>query len=108
MKAQLIHGTSGRRRGRAKRFRTGSAAESAHPNDLWQADQHRLDVMVLDETGKPARPWLTVIRGDQSRAVAGYTVFLGDPTALRTALALRQATDGGPYRRAHILSVRAG
>jgi putative transposase len=51
----------------------------------------QLDVMVLDETGKPARPWLTVILDDHSRAVAGYTVFLGDPTALQTALALRQA-----------------
>jgi len=65
--------------------------ESAHPNDLWQADHTELDVMVLDETGKPARPWLTVILDDHSRAVAGYTVFLGDPTALQTALALRQA-----------------
>src|SRR5664279_4562221 len=57
--------------------------ESAHPNDLWQADHTELDVMVLDETGKPARPWLTVILDDHSRAVAGYTVFLGDPTALQ-------------------------
>src|SRR6478735_6313581 len=65
--------------------------ESAHPNDLWQADHSELDVMVLDETGKPARPWLTVILDDHSRAVAGYTVFLGDPSAWQTALALRQA-----------------
>ena len=65
--------------------------ESAHPNDMWQADHTELDVMVLDETGQPARPWLTVILDDHSRAVAGYTVFLGDPTALQTALALRQA-----------------
>ena len=65
--------------------------ESADPNDIWQADHTELDVMVLDERGKPARPWLTVILDDHSRAVAGYTVFLGDPTALQTALALRQA-----------------
>jgi putative transposase len=49
--------------------------ESAHPNDLWQADHTELAVMVLDESGKPARPWLTVILDDHSRAVAGYTVF---------------------------------
>ena len=48
--------------------------ESAHPNDLWQADHTELDVMVVDETGKPVRPWLTVILDDHSRAVAGYTV----------------------------------
>ncbi len=65
--------------------------ESAHPNDLWQADHTELDVMVLDENGRPARPWLTVILDDHSRAVAGYTVFLGDPSAMQTALALRQA-----------------
>jgi len=65
--------------------------ESAHPNDLWQADHTELDVMVLDESEKPARPWLTVILDDHSRAVAGYTVFLGDPSAMQTALALRQA-----------------
>jgi len=47
--------------------------------------------MVLDETGKPARPWLKVILDDHSWAVAGYTVFLGDPSAMQTALALRQA-----------------
>ena len=65
--------------------------ESRRPNDLWQADHTELDVMVLDEAERPARPWLTVVLDDHSRAVAGYTVFLGDPTALQTALALRQA-----------------
>lgn len=65
--------------------------ESAHPNDLWQADHTELDVMVGDEAGKPARPWLTVVLDDHSRAAAGYTVFLGDPSAWQTSLALRQA-----------------
>ena len=65
--------------------------EAVRPNDIWQADHSELDLMVLDETGRPARPWLTVILDDRSRAIAGYTVFAGDPSALRTALALRQA-----------------
>src|ERR1700712_1637698 len=65
--------------------------ESTNANDLWQADHTELDVMVLDESDRPVRPWLTVILDDKSRAVAGYTVFLGDPTSLHTALALRQA-----------------
>jgi putative transposase len=30
--------------------------ESAHPNDIWQADHTELDVMVLDEAGAPPRP----------------------------------------------------
>jgi putative transposase len=65
--------------------------ESAHPNDIWQADHTELDVMVLDEADAPVRPWLTAILDDHSRAIAGYTVFLGDPSAMQTALALRQA-----------------
>ena len=65
--------------------------ESARPNDLWQADHTELDIMVLDESDQPVRPWLTVVLDDRSRAVAGFTVFLGDPTAAQTALALRQA-----------------
>jgi hypothetical protein len=51
--------------------------ESVHPNDIWQADHTELDIMVLDETGRPVRPWLTVILDDRSRAIAGYTVFAG-------------------------------
>ncbi len=41
--------------------------------------------------GKLARPWLTVIEDDHSRAIAGYAVNLDAPSALQTALALRQA-----------------
>lgn len=50
-----------------------------------------LDVMIAGPAGTPARPWLTVIEDVHSRAVAGHTVFLGDPTSLQNALALRQA-----------------
>ena len=56
--------------------------ESVHPNDIWQADHTELDLMVLDETGRPVRPWLTVVLDDRSRVIAGYTVFAGDPSAL--------------------------
>ena len=65
--------------------------ESVHPNDIWQADHTELDLMVLNEGGAPTRAWLTVILDDRSRAIPGYTVFVGDPSALQTALALRQA-----------------
>jgi putative transposase len=61
------------------------------PNAIWQADHTLLDIMVLDANGEAVRPWLTSILDDYSRAVAGYTIFLGAPTALHTALALRQA-----------------
>ena len=61
------------------------------PNAIWQADHTLLDILVLDANGAALRPWLTLILDDYSRVVAGYTIFLGAPTALQTALALRQA-----------------
>ena len=57
-------------------FELALRRESALPTDLWQADHTKLDVMVVDETGKAVRPGLTVILDDRSTAVAGYTVFL--------------------------------
>jgi len=47
--------------------------------------------MILDHAGRPVRPWLTVIVDDFSRAIAGYAVNFSAPSALQTALALRQA-----------------
>jgi len=64
---------------------------AARPNEQWQADHTLLDLQILDAKQQPVRPWLTVVLDDYSRAVAGYTVFLGDPTAEQTALALHQA-----------------
>jgi putative transposase len=61
------------------------------PNAVWQADHTELDIAVLDTNGKEVRPWLTVVVDDYSRVIAGYTVFLGAPSALQTSLALRQA-----------------
>jgi len=64
---------------------------AAAPHALWQADYTLLDLLILDEAGKPARPWLTTVVDDRSRAVAGTRVFLGAPSTLQTSLALRQA-----------------
>jgi putative transposase len=61
------------------------------PNAIWQADHTLLDILILDANGEAVRPWLTIVIDDYSRAVAGYTIFLDAPTALQTALALRQA-----------------
>lgn len=60
-------------------------AEAARPNDMWQAEHTELDVMVLDEAGRPPRPWMTAILDDHSRAAAGYMVFLGDPSTAQTS-----------------------
>ena len=61
------------------------------PNATWQADHTQLDILIIDANGKEARPWLTTVIDDHSRAVASYMVFLGAPSALNTSLALRQA-----------------
>ena len=61
------------------------------PNAIWQVDHTELDILVLDAAGRTVRPWLTIVVDDHSRALAGYTVFLGAPSALQTSLALRQA-----------------
>jgi putative transposase len=65
--------------------------EAGQANGIWQADHTELDLVVLDDNGQSARPWLTVIIDDFSRSVCGYTVNLTAPSALQTALALRQA-----------------
>ena len=61
------------------------------PNQTWQSDHTELDILIVGANGKPDRPWLTTVMDDYSRAICGYMVFTGAPSALNTALALRQA-----------------
>jgi putative transposase len=65
--------------------------EATGPNAVWQADHTELDILLKDGRCGPEKPWLTVILDDYSRAVAGYALFFGSPSAIQTALALRQA-----------------
>ncbi|MHB1303436.1 MAG: transposase [Acidiphilium sp.] len=65
--------------------------EASISNEMWQADHTMLDIIALDDAGGPVRPWLTAILDDHSRAIAGYFISLNAPSALNTALALRQA-----------------
>jgi putative transposase len=65
--------------------------EASSPNELWQADHSQLDVWLIDDRGQPDKPWLTVILDDYSRAVAGFGLSFRAPSALQTALVLRQA-----------------
>jgi putative transposase len=58
---------------------------------MWQADHTPLDVWLLDEAGKPAKPYLTAIEDDYSRMIVGYRLSFQPATALTTALTLRQA-----------------
>jgi len=65
--------------------------QASAPNELWQADHSLLPLLVLNEQGKPVKPWLTIILDDYSRGVLGYYLGFASPTTLQTALTLHQA-----------------
>ena len=75
----------------ADRYELLYRREASRPNEMWQADHTPLDLWVLDEHTRPARPWLTIVLDDYSRAVAGFALSLHAPSSIQTALALRQA-----------------
>ena len=65
--------------------------EAERSNAIWQADHTPLDILLIRPDGEPAKPWLTVVIDDYSRAVAGYFLSFENPCTLHTSLALRQA-----------------
>jgi len=65
--------------------------EATLPNELWQADHTLLDIVLLNERNEEQRPWLTTILDDHSRVLCGYFLYFSAPSAINTALALRQA-----------------
>jgi putative transposase len=79
--------------------------EAGKPNEIWQADHTQLDLWVVTPSGRPARPWLTLIEDDHSRAVAGYAVNLDAPSALTTSLAFRQAIWRKPQPDWHVCGI---
>ena len=81
--------------------------EAKNPNDIWQADHTQLDIWIIDDKGRPARPWLTTIEDDHSRAAAGYAVGLDAPSSLSTALAFRHAIWRKPEPDWHVCGIPA-
>ena len=73
------------------RFELVHRREAMGPNAIWQADHTPLDILLIRPDGQVAKPWLTVVIDDYSRAVAGYFLSFDDPCTLHTSLALRQA-----------------
>lgn len=72
-------------------YETVHRREASAPNEMWQADHTLLDLELLCEKGEVVRPWLTLVVDDYSRAICGYFLSLNAPSAVNTALALRQA-----------------
>ena len=65
--------------------------EADRPNAVWQADHTPLDILLIRPDGAVAKPWLTTVIDDYSRAIAGYFLSFEEPSTLHTSLALRQA-----------------
>jgi putative transposase len=84
-----------------------SRREADKPNDIWQADHTLLDIWVRHDGGPPARPWLTVIMDDYSRAIAGFGLSFHAPSSLQTALILRQALWRTPMPQWRVAGVPA-
>ena len=81
--------------------------EASAPNEVWQADHSLLPLWILNEQGKPAQPWLTIILDDYSRGVPGYYLGFQNPTALQTALTLHQAIWRKADPRWHLCGIPA-
>ena len=75
----------------AEAFELLHRREADAPNAIWQADHTLLDILVLGPDGTPVRPWLSVVIDDHSRAIAACRLSTEAPSALQTALVLREA-----------------
>jgi putative transposase len=80
----------------SERFDLVHRREAKGSNAVWQCDHAELDIALLKEDGSSAKPWLTIVIDDYSRAIAGYYLDFVPPCSLRTCLALRQ----GIWRKA--------
>ena len=88
-----------------QRFDLLHRREAEAPNAIWQADHCLLDILLVREGQAPAKPWLTVVLDDYSRAMAGYFLTFDAPSALNTSLALRQAIWRKDEPRWHICGI---
>jgi putative transposase len=79
--------------------------EAEKPNAIWQADHTLLDIWVRHDGAQLIRPWLTVILDDYSRAIAGFRLSLQAPSAIQTALTLRQAIWRKPAATWHLCGI---
>jgi putative transposase len=88
-----------------QRFDLLHRREAQAPNEIWQADHCLLDILLVCDGQAPAKPWLTVVMDDYSRAVAGYFLTFDAPSALNTSLALRQAIWRKDEPRWHVCGI---
>ena len=70
---------------------TGELYQAAYPGELYLIDHRKLDLLIFLKQDKAARPWITAVLDQYSRAVAGYYLGFEGPSSRRVALALRHA-----------------
>lgn len=75
------------------KFEPISRHESHAPNERWQMDHCRLDILVIDPQSSEVlgRPWLMLALDAYSRAVMGYHLSLETPNSIAVCSTLRQA-----------------
>jgi hypothetical protein len=81
---------------------------AAYPNQTWQSDHTELDILIVGADGKPDRPWLTTVMDDYSRAICGYMVFTGAPSAINTALVVAGRDAGSLWQSVNLNEKAAG
>jgi putative transposase len=60
--------------------------QASTPNEVWQADHSLLPIFILNEQGKPAKPWLTVILDNYSRAICRISSWTKAVTQIKTSV----------------------
>lgn len=72
--------------------REGQEIDVRWPNQIWQADHTKVDVLLVDSSGVSlGRPWLTLIIDTFSRCIMGMHLGFDAPSADIVCLALRHA-----------------
>ena len=76
---------------------------AARPNQIWQADHTQLDVLILDASGKPVRPWLTMVMDDHSRGLSVTCLFSVRPRRCRPRSPCVKRSGARPIRTGPVM-----
>lgn len=68
-------------------------------NEVWFGDHHQFDCFVLDETGKPVRPWLTAWYDAATGCLVGWVLCTNPNTETITEAFIRGVahTEHSPF-----------
>ena len=88
----LVTETVGKKAGSRYESFQGHFEEASFPNAIWQIDHTLLDVVIVDDKGRPiGRAWFTAVIDPYSRCVPGFRVSLDPPSFGMVGLVLTRA-----------------